>query len=66
MGVRHPQVEELRRLCDKNLDTVFLHELRDGLNCSPIEAKAVAATSTGLMRISSVGISSPFAMRLSR
>jgi hypothetical protein len=41
MGVRNPQRDELRRLELKSLDSRFLGEIQQGLNCSPFEAEAV-------------------------
>ncbi len=41
MGVRNKQKELLGRLESKTLDAKFLHEIQDGLNCSPFEAEAV-------------------------
>src|SRR5690242_8319019 len=41
MGLRNPQREELSRLASKTLDARFISTVRDGLNCSPFEARAV-------------------------
>lgn len=41
MGVRHAKREELNRLDSKTLDAQFLTIVRDGLNCSRFEARAV-------------------------
>lgn len=41
MGRRNPRKEELDRLSDKTLESRFLTEIQQGLNCSPFEAEAV-------------------------
>lgn len=41
MGRRNVKREELRRLESKTLEARFLHEIQEGLNCSPFEAEAV-------------------------
>ena len=41
MGLRNRKKETLDRLSSKTLDAQFLHEIQDGLNCSPFEAQAV-------------------------
>jgi len=41
MGLRHRGQEILQRLSSKTLDAKFLHEIREGLNCSAFEANAV-------------------------
>jgi hypothetical protein len=41
MGIRHARREVLQRLQEKTLESRFLTEIRDGLNCSPFEAEAV-------------------------
>ena len=41
MGIRNKKREELRRLDSKTLDSRFLTEIQNGLNCSPFEAEAV-------------------------
>ena len=41
MGVRNKKRETLRRLDSKTLDSRFLNEIKNGLNCSPFEAEAV-------------------------
>lgn len=41
MGVRNRRAEELERLQSKTLDAQFVSELRVGLDCSPVEARAV-------------------------
>lgn len=41
MAIRNPQLEQLRRLELKSLQSQFLTIVRDGLNCSPFEGEAV-------------------------
>ena len=41
MGLRNRGKETLDRLGAKTLEAQFLHEVQDGLNCSPFEARAV-------------------------
>jgi len=41
MAIRDPQLEELHRLEIKTLESRFVNEVREGLNCSPFEAEAV-------------------------
>ena len=41
MGMRNRRREAFQRLSCKSLDTQFLAEIREGLNCSPFEAEAV-------------------------
>ena len=41
MAIRNPELEELLRLEVKTLESRFVNEIRDGLNCSPFEADAV-------------------------
>ncbi len=41
MAIRNQQLEELHRLEFKSLESRFLVEIRDGLNCSPFESEAV-------------------------
>ena len=41
MGLRNRKKETLDRLGSKTLEAQFLHEVQDGLNCSPFEARAV-------------------------
>jgi len=41
MGCQNRRKETLQRLEYKTLDAKFLHEIQQGLNCSPFEARAV-------------------------
>jgi hypothetical protein len=41
MAIRNTELEELHRLQLKSLESRFVNEVREGLNCSPFEAQAV-------------------------
>jgi hypothetical protein len=41
MAIRNQSLEELRRLEQKTLESKFLTEIQQGLNCSPFESEAV-------------------------
>ena len=41
MGIRNKKKETIRRLDSKTIDSRFLTEIQNGLNCSPFEAEAV-------------------------
>lgn len=41
MGIRNQKLEEGQRLESKTLESRFVREIQDGLNCSPFEAQAV-------------------------
>jgi hypothetical protein len=40
MSVRNPKQESLARLKSITLEARFLHEIQQGLNCSPFEGEA--------------------------
>jgi hypothetical protein len=39
--IRDQKQEKENRLCVKSMDQSFLKEIKDGLNCSPIESKVI-------------------------
>lgn len=41
MGTRNTKRERLDRLQTKTLDARFIHEIQEGMNCSPFEANAI-------------------------